>query len=130
VSFDPHADGWRARRRPRIVAWLDTVEDLSGLVVSDADWRARSPFPDTLRALFAEVGRVYAPFLLANARALETGAARVECEIDGKAWVQQPFPYQGKCLAALRAERAKLAGDARSAVDALLAGTATDVLFA
>ena len=69
-------------------------------------------------------------FLLANARALETGAARVECEIDGKPWVQQPFPYQGKCLAALRAERAKLAGNSRSAVDALLAGTGCEALFA
>ena len=41
------------------------------------DWIARSAFPETLRALFCEVGRVYAPFLLANARALEAGAARV-----------------------------------------------------
>jgi hypothetical protein len=82
-----------------------------------------------LRALFAEVGRVYAPFLLANARALEAGAKRVECEIDGKPWVQQPFPYQGKCLAALRAGRAKLAGAERGAVDALLAGTGCEALF-
>jgi hypothetical protein len=54
----------------------------------------------------------------------------VECELDGKPWVQQPFPYQGKCLAALRAEREKLIADERSAVDALLAGTGCENLFA
>lgn len=130
VQFDPTPMALARSATPRIVAWLDSVEDLSGLGVSDEDWSARSPFPDKLRALFTEVGRVYAPALLANARALETGAARVECEVDGKPWVQQPFPYQGKCLAALRAERVKLAGSERSAVDALLAGTGCDVLFA
>jgi hypothetical protein len=44
--------------------------------------------------------------------------------------VQQPFPYQGKCLAALRAERGKLAGIERSALDTALAGTGCEVLFA
>jgi glutathione S-transferase len=130
VQFDPTPMALARAEAPRIVAWIETVEDLSGLTVSDADWSARSPFPDTLRALFTEIGRVYAPALLANARALETRAARVECEIDGKPWVQQPFPYQAKCLAALRAERAKLAGIERSAVDAALAGTGCEVLFA
>jgi hypothetical protein len=43
--------------------------------------------------------------------------------------VQQPFPYQGKCLAALRAGRAQLAGAERSAVDALLAGSGCEALF-
>ena len=52
---------------------------------------------------------MYAPFLLANAAALASGAERVECEIDGRPWVQQPFPYQGKCLAWLREAHAALA---------------------
>jgi hypothetical protein len=130
VQFDPTPVALARAETPRIVAWLDHVEDLSGLGAGEGDWIARSPFPETLRALFCEVGRVYAPLLLANARALETRAARFECGIDGKPWVQQPFPYQGKCLAALRAEREKLAADERSAVDALLAGTGCETLFA
>ena len=129
AQFDPTPMAIARAETPRVVAWLDQVEDLSGLGAGDGDWMPRSPLPATLRALFVEVGRVYAPFLLANARALETGAARVECEIDGRPWVQQPFPYQGKCLAALRAERAKLAGSERSVVDALLAGTGCEILF-
>ena len=75
-----------------------------------------------MRALLGEVGRVYAPFLLANARALARGAEHVECTIDGRPWVQQPFPYQGKCLRALRDGRAALAGAERARVDARARG--------
>ncbi|MGH3054949.1 MAG: glutathione S-transferase, partial [Gaiellaceae bacterium] len=86
--------------------------------------------PETLRALLAEVGRVYAPFLLANAAALKKGAERVDCTIDGKPWVQQPFPYQGKCLQWLREAHAALSTTDRGAVDRVLAGTGCEALFA
>jgi len=114
---------------PRVVAWVDDVEDLSGLGVSDSDWVDRELLPATLRELLVEVGRVHVPFLVANAGACETGAERVECEIDGRPWVQRPFPYQRKCLAALRAERERLGPSDRSALDALLAGTGCEALF-
>ncbi len=130
AQLDPTPMAIARAETPRVVAWVDNVEDLSGLDAGEGDWIARSPFPETLRALFCEVGRIYAPFLLANARALETGAARVECELDGKPWVQEPFRYQGKCLAELRAEREKLTADERSAADARLAGTGCESLFA
>ena len=70
------------------------------------------------------------PFLLANADALERGAERVECTIDGRPWTQRPFPYQGKCLRWLREAygRARPRRTAR-AVDALLAGTGCEALF-
>jgi hypothetical protein len=111
------------------VAWVDVVEDMSGLEPTDADWCARDDVPDTLGALLAEVGRVYVPFLLANADALRRGAARVECTVDGRQWVQQPFPYQGKCLRWLREGRAALAPDGRRAVDTLLRDTGCERLF-
>ena len=76
------------------------------------------------------MGRVHAPFLLANASALQSGAERVECTIDGKPWVQKPFPYQGKCLGWLRADYEALDPEDRTAVDALLAGTGCEALLA
>ena len=60
---------------------------------------------------------------------LERGAERVECTIDGRKWVQQPFPYQGKCLRRLREGFAGLAADDREFVDALLAGTGCEALL-
>ncbi len=81
-------------------------------------------------ALLGEVGRVHAPYLLANASALESGATRVATTIDGRPWVSKPFPYQGKCLRWLREEYAALStGDSANA-DAILAGSGCEALLA
>jgi hypothetical protein len=130
AGFDPTPAAIALELAPRVVAWVDVVEDLSGLAPAEADWRSRDDVPDTARALLAEVGRVYVPFLIANADALERGGARVECTVDGRAWVQAPFPYQGKCLRWLRESHAALARDDRRAVDALLQDTGCERLFA
>jgi glutathione S-transferase len=130
VAFDPTPMALARRTAPRVAAWVDVVEDLSGLEPDPAQWTPRGDLPATLRALFAEVGRVYAPFLLANADALARGTERVETTIDGRPWTQRPFPYQGKCLVWLREGYAALAGDDRRAVDGVLAGSGCERLFA
>ena len=89
----------------------------------------RDALPETLRALLAEAGRVYVPFLLANAAALAHGSKRVECLIDGRPWTQQPFPYQAKCLRWLREGYAALSAADRAAADAILEGTGCERLF-
>jgi len=129
AGFDPTSRALALRIAPRVIAWVDIVEDLSGLEPSDGDWLVRDRVPATLRALLVEVGRVYAPFLLANAAALASGAERVECVIDGRPWVQKPFSYQAKCLLWLREARSALAPDDCSALDAILAGTGCEPLF-
>jgi glutathione S-transferase len=127
--FDPTPAAIAAEDAPRVYAWLEVAEDLSGLPADEADWTPRDGLPETLHALLGEVGRVYAPFLLGNADALERGAGQVECEIDGRPWVQKPFPYQGKCLAWLREQYAGLADGDRAAVDGWLDGTGCERIF-
>ncbi|HJO25262.1 MAG: glutathione S-transferase family protein [Myxococcota bacterium] len=127
--FDPTPAAVTLETAPRVISWVEVVEDLSGTEPDEAGWTPRDAVRDTLRALLGEVGRVYAPFLLANAAALDAGAERVECEIDGEPWVQKPFPYQGKCLASLRAQHAALSGADRDAADGILAGTGCEALF-
>jgi len=78
----------------------------------------------------AEVGRVYAPLLLANARAVREGAEEIKTTIDGGEWVQQPFPYQAKCLGWLREERAALSDADRARADTALANSGCEPLFA
>jgi glutathione S-transferase len=129
AGFDPTPRAITLAMAPRIVAWVDVVEDLSGLEPGDGDWLARDEAATALRPLLAELGRTYAPFLLANADALARRAARVECTVDGRPWVQAPFPYQAKCLASLRDGHAALRPDDRAAVDALLAATGCERLF-
>jgi glutathione S-transferase len=127
--FDPTAVAKSLERGPRVCAWADLVEDLSGLEPEAGDWFDRDALPATLRALLEEIGRVYVPFLLANAEALAVDAEQVECEIDGRRWVQRPFPYQAKCLKWLRDDYARLSVADRSAVDDILVGTGCERLF-
>lgn len=127
--FDPTPARLTEAQAPRVLAWVQTVEDLSGLEPEAGHWMAGDAVPASLRALLAEAGRTYVPALLANARAIETRAEQVETEIDGRRWVQKPFPYQAKCLQWLRQERARLDAAERARVDEALAGTGCEALF-
>ncbi len=129
AKFDPTPMAVTLERAPRVFAWVDVVDDLSGHEAPDEAWIERDSLRDRLGRLLEEVGRVYAPFLLANGRALAAGAEQVETTIDGRPWVQKPFPYQGKCLGWIREEYATLAEDDRAAVDLVLEGTGCEVLL-
>lgn len=126
--FDPTPSALTVERSPRIHAWTEATEDLSGLEPRDDDWTAAAALPESFRGMLKEVGRFHAPFLLANADALARGAERVETEIAGRPWVQKPFPYQRKCLRWLRESYARLEADARGTVDALLEGSGCEAL--
>lgn len=116
THFDPTPMAIAVERAPGVYAWVDLVEDLSGLEPQSQDWLPTDPLPDTLMALLGELARGYVPVMLANAAALTQGADRVETEIDGRPWTQQPFPYQGKCVQWLRESYRGLPDDARSRV--------------
>jgi glutathione S-transferase len=130
AHFDPTPTALTAKRAPRVHAWTSAAEDLSGLEPAEDHWFDAAALPDTARALFGEIGRVYAPLLLANAQAVRSGVAEVRAEIDGRPWVQQTFAYHAKCLAWLQAEYDVLAPDRREVVDRALAGTGCERLFA
>jgi hypothetical protein len=128
--FDPTPAALTAELAPRVCAWTEMMEDLSGLEPQPEDWATPATLSPALRGLFEEAGRFHVPFLLANAEALARGAEQVETEIAGRPWVQKPFPYQGKCLRWLRESYAGLDSEARQQVDQLLAGTGCEALFA
>ncbi|MGA7869938.1 MAG: glutathione S-transferase N-terminal domain-containing protein [Candidatus Binatus sp.] len=129
AHFDPTPAAIAAAEHPRVVSWVSHLDDLSSLEVEDAGWLRREDAVVTLRPFLIEVGRVYAPFLLANAHALASHASEVRCEIDGRGWVQQPFPYQGKCLQWLREDREALSSADREFVDSALKSTGADAIF-
>ena len=58
----------------------------------------------------------------------DRGIPKDEGTVDGKPWVQKPFPYQAKCLVWLREGYEALARSDRAVVDAFLAGTGCESL--
>lgn len=129
THFDPTPMAIALDIAPRVFAWVDLMEDRTGVEPADVDWLDPRAIPPTLAALLKEIGRVYPPVMLANAKALAEGAQAVETIVDGLAWAQPPFAYQGKCLGWLQASYRALPADARRTVDAALAGTGCEALF-
>ncbi|MBI1188550.1 MAG: glutathione S-transferase [Alphaproteobacteria bacterium] len=123
---EPTSAAITARIAPRVRAWTDRVEDLSGH--EGGAWLARDEI-GAVKPLLGEIGRVYAPFLIANAKAAAAGADVVETEIDARAWTQPTFAYQAKCLAWIREDFAALSAADQTAVRAALAGTGCDALL-
>jgi hypothetical protein len=81
------------------------VDDLSGV---EGEWGHGRPLIDEILKLG---GEVYLPFLAANEAALKAGATEVRFDAMDHSFVQPPFRYLAKCLAALRAAFAALEPD-------------------
>ena len=125
---------WTARAwtlAPRVVNWIQRVDDLGWWEVDgDEGWCDAAELPAGVHALLREAGSTYAPFMAANAAALDGGADEVVCEIRGSEYRQAPFKYQGKCLVWLREAHDALDDVDRRRVDEILAGTGCEQLFA
>ena len=130
AHFDPTPMALTLARAPRAFGWVMNTEDRSGLEPTDADWFDPTTLPPTVGAILGEIGRVYAPLLLANARALQSGASEVSLVIDGATWVQQPFAYQAKCLGWLRRDHASLSPAAQARFDSAIVDSGCEALFA
>jgi len=127
--FDPTPAAVSLEEGSRTIPWCHIIEDLSGMEPSGADWDGANDLAPGVGGLLAELGRVYAPFLLANASAIDAGSEQVDCEIDGRPWTQKSFPYQAKCLGWLRGSYGGLSAGARATVDSMLVGTGCERLF-
>ena len=142
VRWDPTSMAVATDRAPKVLNWVERVDDLAWLPVEDtADdsatgWVDLEALDPATKDLLREIGRTYAPFMIANAQALMSGADEVVCEIaslDGQSsarYRQGPFGYQGKCLQWLREAYGELSDDDRSRVDAALDGTGCEILLA
>ncbi|MEE2769256.1 MAG: glutathione S-transferase family protein [Actinomycetota bacterium] len=130
VRFEAHSAQLAVKHSPRTVVWVDYLEDLDWWPVEgDEGWVTRGQLPESTVALFGEVGRTYAPFMCANAAALESGRDEVVAVIDGGEFRQAPFKYQAKCLAWLREEYDGLDETAQAWVGQQLDRTGCEILL-
>ncbi|MFK7917902.1 MAG: glutathione S-transferase C-terminal domain-containing protein [Ilumatobacter sp.] len=134
VRWDPTSTAVAVDTAPKVLNWVERMDDLSFLPVNDGDgpdgWATLGTLDAATTDLLAEIGRTYAPFLVANAAALHSGSNEVVCEIDGREYRQAPFRYQGKCLQWMRERYASLDSTDRIRVDDVLAGTGCEPVFA
>ena len=113
----------------RVRAWLDRMEDLSGLSPKDDDWFNVAEIKDALGPLLTEIGRTYTPVMLANSKAVETGDKTFETSVDGAMWKQPTFRYQAKTLGWIRESYFDLKSKDQKHVDEILRGTGCEALF-
>tara|TARA_B100001094_G_scaffold290784_1_gene308632 strand:+ start:968 stop:2032 length:1065 start_codon:yes stop_codon:yes gene_type:complete len=108
--FDPTPQRLIIEKVPRIYAWTEVMEDLSGYELLKDDWLSieEEGLPDSLAELLSEIGDVYAPYMLANEESVKLGDGMLRAQIGGRDWEQTPFPYHAKCLKKLRDEYSEL----------------------
>lgn len=129
TTFEQSSEAVTLEIAPRVYAWVECVEDLSGEIIEDNSWLDRDSIAETLADLLKVIGNTYIPFLLANAKALSSQSEEVSCEIYGKEWKQKPFPYQGKCLLWLREAFSALSADDQAFVKSILQNNACGELI-
>ncbi len=128
AKFDPTPMAICMQVAPRVHAWVDLVDDLTGQAAEDEDWIEVGELKSHLNALLTEIGRTYAPSMLANARALAGGESQMQTMIDGKDWEQPTFPYQAKCLQWVRDEFVRLSESDQKTLLDILEGTGCEAI--
>lgn len=127
--FDPTPQDIILKQAPRVHAWTEVMEDLSGFETLPNDWISTSSFPETLKNIFKEIGEVYVPYLLANEQSVLNKTNLMETEIGGRPWQQEPFQYQVKCLGWIRDIYDELNEEGKKDVKHCLTGSNTERLF-
>ncbi len=127
--FDPTPQQIILQSWPRVHAWTEVLEDLSGYELLEGDWSGLWPLPKSVVGILEEVGRLYAPYLIANAEAVANNEELLKLTLDGRAWEQVPFRYQVKCLQWIREEYSNLSQTESVEVQGVLQETGLDQLF-
>ena len=123
VLFDPTPRAICHELAPRVVAWVEVMQDLSGLDTNINSWTKLEESPDTLKAILRVFGDMYAPLLLENAIAATAGESEWSTEVNGSTWKQKTFSYQAKCLNWIREEFNALDNNDQQRVRSFLEGT-------
>ena len=115
LAGDPTGGAIQRAIAPRTRHWVMRLTDCSGV---EGEWSTKvSPL---VCALLDLAGRIYLPFLVANATAIENGETEISVALDGRLYRQPVFGYQVKCLNALRKSFDALSTGDREGLDPLL----------
>ncbi|HYL58524.1 MAG TPA: glutathione S-transferase family protein [Candidatus Acidoferrales bacterium] len=103
---------------PNVLAWIHRML----WPRAEGDFEPWSKLAPTLTPLLeGQVGRLFMPWTVANAKALADGKEEFSVELGGRTWTQKPQKYHAKSLSVLRAKYAALPD--KGAIDAVLQQT-------
>jgi hypothetical protein len=115
---DPTPGAWIEGRAPHVLEWVQRML----FPRAEGEFEAWAKLEPSLSPLLERhVGRLFLPWSVANAAAIDTNQEEFTVQLAGKAWTQKPQKYHAKSLRALREKYAAVA-DKRE-LDALLART-------
>jgi len=115
---DPTPGAWIEGRAPAVLAWVQRML----WPRAEGEFEPWSRLAPTLTPLLErQVGRLFLPWSVANAAAIEAGQEEFTVELAGEKWTQKPQKYHAKSLATLRARYTAVAD--KSALEPLLAKT-------
>ena len=129
IGFDPTSRSLALELSPRSVAWVDVMEDLSGLNIKSKKIISLENIPNTLKSIFKEISRGYIPTMIANSKAYKSGEKTWNTKIDDEVWEQKTFPYQAKCLKWIRDEFNDLEQDDKIKVNDFLIDTGCEEII-
>ena len=119
IGFDPTPRKIAHELAPRVIGWVRSLEDRSGLEVKENNLTL-SDLPQTIHDLFKEMSTSYVPTMIANKKAIDEGRDEWDIDLDKGKWKQKSFPYQAKCLAWIKEEYEKLDTDKKNEVFSFL----------
>ena len=123
VKFDPTPRAICHELAPRVVAWVEIMDDLSGLDSKNLYWASLEDASKNLTNILKFIGTMYVPLLLENAKAVSSESADWEVQVEGSLWKQKTFGYQAKCLQWIRDEFNALNDSDKQRVISILSGT-------
>lgn len=105
---------------PRTVAWVMRLGDTSGV---DGTWFEYDEFPEAVKKLLTIAGKIYLPYLRANAKATKDGTDSFTTMLGGHHYTQPVFSYHLKCRDSLVQQLAELNEPEKDRLRALLGDT-------
>ena len=104
IKFDPTPRAICHEIAPRVVAWVEIMDDLSGLDAENLHWSSWEDASKNLQNILKLIGTLYVPLLLENAKAVADESEEWEVAVEESLWKQKTFRYQAKCLQWIRDE--------------------------
>ncbi len=118
LATDPTPMAIMRARAQRTESWLRQLDDASGI---EGDWiNTVRDLPKATTGLIEMAGKIYLPFLAANAAAIKKGEETFSLDLMGHNYEQGVFKYQIKCLTDLRNRYQKLDNKAKDQLADLL----------